>query len=96
MRTSWTDTRSRTIRHTRLGRGSSAGVSGVVAGASITRGVYAVGPKPSPLGSDPGRPLHLTDRAVAVLLCEKTLADPIRLRRDLEQLVVGEELDRVV
>src|SRR5439155_319475 len=43
-----------------------------------------------------GRPLHLADRAVAVLLGEEALADAERLRRDLEELVVGEEFDRVV
>src|SRR2546422_675312 len=43
-----------------------------------------------------GRSLHLADRAVAVLLGEEALADAERLRRDLEELVVGEKLDRVV
>src|SRR5207302_10105246 len=53
-------------------------------------------PRESGLGSHSGGALHLTDRTVAVLLGEKAFADAVSLRRHLEQLVVGEELDRVV
>src|SRR5947207_418145 len=51
---------------------------------------------PSLTVSHPGRPLHLTDRAVPILFRENALADAVSLRRDLEELVVGEELDRIV
>src|SRR5438309_10968483 len=71
--------------------------------ASITERVYVARARPGRrkngpgrLGSNPRGPLHLTDRAITVLLREKALADAVGLRRDLEQLVVREELDRVV
>src|SRR5436190_7069018 len=53
-------------------------------------------PRESGLGGHSGGALHLPDRAIAVLLSEKAFADAVGLRRDFEELVVGEELDRVV
>src|SRR5256885_289291 len=60
--------------------------------------IAACGPDPrgrsrSKLGFDASCLLALTDEAVTVLLREHTLANAICLRGDLEQLVVGEELD---
>src|SRR5207244_7338075 len=48
------------------------------------------------LGRDGGGALQQASRAVPVVLGQEALADAVGLRRDLEELVVGEELDRIV
>src|SRR2546428_8956065 len=47
-------------------------------------------------GRDRGGAFQQASRAVAVVLGQEALADAVGLRRDLEELVVGEELDRIV
>src|SRR5439155_18875825 len=74
----------------RRGRRSSSQSSGSTS-CSRSRAAGSDG-----LGGHPGGALHLPDRAVSVLFCEKAFADAVGLRRDFEELVVGEELDRVV